>query len=178
VKFNEHHAPKRPKVLTAKVVRFNNNYEKWVAFVGLMDDKPYEVFTGKAENVDLPVKIETGDILKVKDNGTKRYDFEYEGGVVENISDVMDFNYWNYGKLISGMLRHGMPLQFVVDTIGDLTWEEEHINTWKNGVARALKKFIKDGKVEGIKCKDCNSENVVFEEGCYTCKECGSSACG
>lgn len=178
VTFNEHHAPKRPKTLSGKVIRFNNNYEKWIAFVGLLDNKPYEVFTGKVENVDLSSNIEVGEIIKVKEDGKKRYDFKYDGGVVKNISKISDMDYWNYGKLISGMLRHGMPLQFVVDTVQDLTWEEEHINTWKNGVARTLKKFIREGKVEGAKCKDCGSNNVVFEEGCMSCKDCGSSKCG
>ena len=177
VTFNENHAPKRPKNLACKVVRFNNNYEKWIAFVGLMDNKPYEVFTGKADSVDLPANIEIGEIRKNKD-GEKRYDFIYDGGIVKDISKVSSKNYWNYGKLISGMLRHGMPLQFVVDTIQNLTWDNDNINTWKNGIARSLKKFIKDGKVEGIKCQDCSSENVIFEEGCSRCTDCGSSKCG
>lgn len=178
VTFNEHHAPKRPKKLTAKIVRFNNNYEKWVAFVGLMDGKPYEVFTGRLEEVNVPGGLEDGEIVKVKSDNGKRYDFVYKEGAVENISNVFSHDLWNYGKLISGMLRHGMPLNFVVSTIQELNWQEEHINTWKNGVARALKKFIKDGKVEGAKCKDCGSTNLVFEEGCMSCKDCGSSKCG
>lgn len=178
VTFNENHAPKRPKSLPCKIVRFNNNYEKWIAFVGMMDNKPYEVFTGKADTVDLPINIEVGEVKKIIGDDKKRYDFIYDGGVVENISKVSSENYWNYGKLISSMLRHGMPLHFVVDTIQTLTWDNDNINTWKNGIARALKKFIKDGKVEGIKCQDCKSENVIFEEGCSKCLDCGSSKCG
>lgn len=178
VMFHENHAPKRPKKLKSKIVRFNNNYEKWIAFVGLLDNKPYEIFTGELKEIDIPMGIETGEIVKVYVDGKKRYDFVYEGGVVEGISNVFSSDYWNYGKLISGMLRHGMPLAFVVGTIQELNWEEEHINTWKNGLARALKKFIKDGKVEGVKCNDCQSTNVVFEEGCMSCKDCGSSKCG
>lgn len=178
VTFNENHAPKRPKSLSCKVVRFNNNKEKWIAFVGLLDNKPYEVFTGKLENVDLPNSVEIGEIKKVKDDmGNKRYDFIYDNGVVENISGVITSDYWNYGKLISGMLRHGMPLHFVVDTIQSLTWDDDHINTWKAGIARALKKFIKDGKAVGLVCKDCGSDNIIFEEGCNRCLMCGSSKC-
>ena len=178
VKFHENHAPKRPKKLLARVVKFNNNYEKWVAFVGLMDGKPYEIFTGKLENVSIPTNVEEGEIIKVNEDGVKRYDFIHKEGVVKSISNVFSADYWNYGKLISGMLRHGMPLNFVVATIQELNWGEEHINTWKNGIARALKKFIKDGVVEGAKCSDCNSTNIVFEEGCMSCKDCGSSKCG
>jgi ribonucleoside-diphosphate reductase alpha chain len=143
-----------------------------------MDNKPYEVFTGKAENVDLPLSIEVGEIKKIKDETGKRYDFVYDGGVCEKISGISSVDYWNYGKLISGMLRHGMPLPFVVDTIQNLTWDEDHINTWKAGITRAMKKFIKDGKVEGIKCADCGSESIIFEEGCSKCLNCGSSKCG
>ena len=179
VTFNENHAPKRPKSLPCKVVRFNNNKEKWIAFVGLMDNKPYEIFTGKAENVDLPISVEIGEIKKIAEqDSNKRYDFIYEDGVIEGISKESSADYWNYGKLISSMLRHGMPLPFVVDTIQSLTWDNDNINTWKAGMARALKKFIKDGKAQGFTCMDCGSENVVFQEGCLTCKNCGSSKCG
>lgn len=179
VTFNENHAPKRPKSLACKIVRFNNNYEKWVAFVGLMDNKPYEVFTGKLENVDLPNGVDFGEILKNRnEEGEKRYDFVFEGGLIEGISSVSSSEYWNYGKLFSGMLRHGMPLVYVVDTINSLNWGSDHINTWKAGIVRALKKFIKDGKAVGFKCNDCSSEQVIFEEGCLRCLDCGSSACG
>ena len=179
VTFNENHAPKRPKSLPCKVVRFNNNKEKWIAFVGLMDNKPYEIFTGKAENVDLPISVEIGEIKKITEqDSNKRYDFIYEDGVIEGISKVSSADYWNYGKLISSMLRHGMPLPFVVDTIQSLTWDNDNINTWKAGMARALKKFIKDGKAQGFTCRDCGSDNVVFQEGCLSCLNCGSSACG
>lgn len=179
VTFGENHAPKRPKKLSAKVIRFNNNYEKWVAFVGLIDNKPYEIFTGVLDdNIQLPSNIEKGSLIKVKSDGEKRYDFVFDGGVVKGVGKINKKDLYNYGKLISGILRHGMPLLSVIDTIQSLDWDQEHINTWKNGVARALKKFIKDGTVEGAKCKDCGSDKIIFQEGCQSCKDCGSSKCG
>lgn len=176
--FNEHHAPKRPKKLEAKLVRFNNNKEKWIAFVGMMDGKPYEIFTGLLDDIKIPTKIEQGEIVKVREEGVKRYDFTFGEEVIEGIDKIFNNDYWNYGKLVSGMLRHGMPLHFAVEMVNNLKFEEDHINTWKNGVARALKKFISDGEVKGAKCKDCGSSNVIFEEGCMSCKDCGSSKCG
>ena len=178
-KFNDHHSPKRPKTVDAKLVRFNNNKEKWIAFVGIIDGKPYEVFTGLLDDIKIPAKIEEGKIVKVRADGKKRYDFTYgDEETVEGIDKIFNTSYWNYGKLISGMLRHGMPLHFAVEMINTLNFEEDHINTWKNGVARALKKFIPDGKAEGMKCNDCGSTNVIFEEGCSKCRDCGSSKCG
>jgi ribonucleoside-diphosphate reductase alpha chain len=177
--FNDHHAPRRPKRLEAKLVRFNNNKERWIAFVGLMDNKPYEIFTGRLEDIKIPLKIESGQVVKVKDEeGNKRYDFEYEEGTLEGIDRIFNDDFWNYAKLVSSTLRHGMPLHFVVDMVSNLSLAEDHINTWKNGVARTLKKFIPDGKAEGMKCRDCGSDNVIFEEGCSRCRDCGSSKCG
>lgn len=179
-KFNETHAPKRPKSLEAKVIRFNNNKEKWVAFVGTLDGKPYEIFTGKLEGLGLPGNVEDGAIIKVKDEfGIKRYDFAYDGGTVEGISKLSSADYWNYGKLISGILRHGMPLPYLTDMVSELNFEEDHINTWRNGVVRALKKFIKDGTAIGTPCPnpECDGE-LVFEGGCQVCKTCGHDKCG
>jgi ribonucleotide reductase alpha subunit len=177
-KFHENHAPPRAKSLEAKLVRFNNNKEKWIAFVGLLDGKPYEIFTGSLEAVKIPAKVEEGQIVKVRDeNGVKRYDFVFEDGLVRGINNVFNDDYWNYAKMISSTLRHGMPLHFAVDMVKTLTFSEDHINTWKNGVARALKKFIPDGEALGLKCEDCGSTNVIFEEGCSRCRDCNSSKC-
>jgi len=177
--FHENHAPRRTKRLEAKLVRFNNNKERWIAFVGLMDGKPYEIFTGRLEDIKIPLKVEEGEIVKVRDEeGKKRYDFEYEEGTLEGIDGIFDNGFWNYAKLVSGMLRHGMPLHFAVDMVSNMSFPEDHINTWKNGVARTLKKFIPDGKAEGMKCNDCASTNVIFQEGCSSCLDCGSSKCG
>lgn len=177
--FHENHAPSRPKYLDAKLVRFNNNKEKWIAFVGMLDGKPYEIFTGSLEDIKIPTKIEEGQIVKTRDaDGIKRYDFVHEEGLVEGINKVFNEDYWNYAKMISSTLRHGMPLHFVVEMIKGLTFAEDHINTWKNGVSRALKKFIPDGEAKGLKCNDCGSTNVIFEEGCHKCRDCGSSKCG
>ena len=178
ITFHDNHAPTRPKSVDAKLIRFNNNKEKWIAFVGLLDNKPYEIFTGLLDEIKIPHKIEEGKIVKRKDvNGVKSYYFEYEGGE-EEIGKVFNKDFWNYGKLVSGILRHGMPLPYAVELISNLKFVEDHINTWKNGVARTLKKFIPDGKAEGMKCQDCGSTDVVFEEGCSKCLSCGSSKCG
>lgn len=176
--FHDNHAPARPKSIDAKLIRFNNNKEKWIAFVGLIDNKPYEIFTGLLDDIKIPHKIEEGKITKRRDEkGIKAYFFEYEGGD-EEIGKVFNKDFWNYGKLVSGILRHGMPLPYAVDLVNNLKFAEDHINTWRNGVARTLKKFIPDGKVEGMKCSDCGGTNVVFEEGCNKCLDCGSSKCG
>jgi len=180
--FNETHAPRRPKKVAAKVVKFNNDKERWVAFVGLIDNKPYEIFTGKLGDMNLPAKVEIGYIVKIKEeDGTKRYDFVYDGGEVPAISRISAADLWNYGKLISGMLRHGMPLPYAVTIINNLTFAADHINTWKNGIVRALKTFIKDGKVVGIKCNnpECTGDktNVIFENGCSRCLDCGDTKC-
>lgn len=179
-KFGEHHAPKRPKILDAKLIRFNNNKEKWIAFVGLLDEKPYEIFTGKVDDIQIPTRIESGSIVKSKSGTESSYSFEFEGGRIETINKVFNNEFWNYGRLISGVLRHGMPLHSTIDMINSLKFNEDHINVWKAGVQRALKKFIPDGKVEGMKCQEpeCGGSNVIFEEGCSKCLDCGSSKCG
>ncbi|MFW5757619.1 MAG: adenosylcobalamin-dependent ribonucleoside-diphosphate reductase [Bacteroidota bacterium] len=183
--FKETDAPKRPKVLDAEVVRFNNNAEKWVAVVGILNDRPYEIFTGKAEGFYLPPYVEKGKVIKNKmSSGEKRYDFQFEDldgykVTIEGLSRSFDKEYWNYAKLISGILRHGMPLPSVVDVIEDMNLSGDTLHTWKNGVARALKKFIPDGtKAQGRICKSCNQESVIYQEGCLICAHCGESKCG
>ena len=178
--------PKRPKVLDADVIRFNINEEKWIAFVGLKDDKPYEIFTGVADEevYPIPKSIIKGKITKVKEEGNKtRYDFQYTDKLgykktIEGLSHMFLPEFWNYAKLISGVLRHGMPIANVVDLIQSLRLDSESINNWKSGVERALSRYIPNGtKVKG-KCTECKSENLVYEEGCLTCKDCGYSKCG
>jgi ribonucleoside-diphosphate reductase alpha chain len=184
--FKETKAPPRPKVLEAEVIRFQNDYEKWVAVLGIFQGRPYEIFTGKADGFFVPSWVEKGWILKDKtDKGRTRYDFQFEDKdgykiTMEGLSRSFDKEYWNYAKLISGILRHGMPLPFVVNIVNTLDLKSESINTWKNGVARALKKYIPDGtKAKGNICPKCgNSENLVYQEGCLVCKNCGYSKCG
>ena len=185
VKFTEHDAPKRPTSLPCKLVRFQNNYEKWVAFIGLLDGRPYEIFTGPLESFPVPNSVEEGYIVKSNNQKLgKTYDFHYicdelNGEcVVKGLSQAFNKEYWNYAKLISSMLRHGMPIFYVAQTIEDMTLDKDHINVWKYGVVRALKKFIANGTSYKQKCLECDSENVVFEEGCSVCKNCGSSKCG
>ena len=179
--------PKRPKKIVAKVVRFQNDYEKWVAVVGLINNRPYEIFTGKLEDAFLlPTWLEEGWIIKNKDNeGASRYDFQFldkEGYKVtfEGLSRTFDKEYWNYAKLISGVLRHGMPIQYAVDLINNLNMYDNNINTWKNGIARALKQFVEDGtRAADKKCPDCGDpDGLIYEEGCLKCKSCGHSKCG
>ncbi|PIF00703.1 MAG: ribonucleoside-diphosphate reductase, adenosylcobalamin-dependent [Maribacter sp.] len=179
---------KRPQVLDADVVRFQNNKEKWIAFIGLIDDKPYEIFTGLADDEDgilIPRWVEKGLIIKNrKEDGSSRYDFQYQNKrgyktTIEGLSHKFNPEFWNYAKLISSTLRHGMPIEKIVDLINSLQLEGESINTWKNGVARALKRFVEDGTiVKGQKCDNCKSTNLVYQEGCLTCTDCGSSKCG
>jgi ribonucleoside-diphosphate reductase alpha chain len=184
--FAESRAPKRPKRLDAEVVRFMNNDQKWIAVVGLLDGRPYEIFTGRAEDVfDLPNYLTQGWVVKVKQKNEKsRYDFQFvdKDGyriTIEGLSRSFDKEYWNYAKLISGVLRHGMPLPNVVDLVGGLNLYSDHINTWKNGVVRTLKRFIPDGTVAADHaCSKCGDpQGLVFEEGCITCKSCGHSKC-
>jgi len=186
--FRETCAPQRPKKLEAEVVRFQNDYEKWVAVVGLLKGKPYEIFTGKAEDFFLPPFVNKGWVIKNKDDnepfGT-RYDFQFEDKqgykvTLEGLSRTFSEEFWNYAKLISGILRHGMPLIYVVDLIGNLRLDTENINTWKNGVVRALKKFIPDGTLAvDTKCPQCGDPGgLVYKEGCLTCNSCGYSKCG
>ena len=182
--FQDNHAPKRPKRLKAEIIRFQNNLEKWIAVVGLLDGRPYEIFTGKNINgvSELPQSINNCEIIKTKDdNGNKRYDIEYTYNdskkTLIGISEKFNPEYWNYAKMISSVLRHGMPLIYVVDLINSLNLDDSHLNTWKNGVARVLKKYIENGEIKG-KCESCGSETLEFVEGCLTCKNCGSSRCG
>jgi len=178
---------KRPKRLEAEVIRFNNNSEKWIAVIGLVDGKPYEIFTGRAEDTfALPSFVSSGWVIKNvdEDTGEKRYDFRYEdkegyGVTMEGLSRSFSKEFWNYAKLISGTLRHSMPIENVVKLIQGLNTDQEHINTWKNGVARALKKFIADGtKLKGS-CPSCgDKDGLIYKEGCLTCKSCGHSKCG
>ena len=179
--------PKRPKRIEAKVVRFQNDYEKWVAVVGLINKKPYEVFTGKIEDAFLlPTWLEEGWVIKNKDEqGNTRYDFQFADKqgykiTMEGLSRTFDKEYWNYAKLISGVLRHGMPIPYVVDLIQNLNMYDENINTWKNGIARTLKQFVEDGtQAIDKKCPDCGDpEGLIYEEGCLKCKSCGHSKCG
>jgi len=183
-----HFPTKRPQVLEADIVRFQNNKEKWIAFIGIIDDKPYEIFTGLADDEDgilLPRWVEDGLIIKNRDeDGTSRYDFQYKNKrgyktTIEGLSHKFNPEFWNYAKLISSTLRHGMPIEKVVDLINSLQLEGESISTWKNGVARALKRFVEDGTMaKGQKCDNCKSTNLIYQEGCLTCKDCGSSKCG
>ncbi|MDX1543098.1 MAG: adenosylcobalamin-dependent ribonucleoside-diphosphate reductase [Christiangramia sp.] len=179
---------KRPQTLTADVVRFQNNKDKWIAFIGLVDGRPYEIFTGFAddeEGILIPRWVNEGLIIKNRDeDGTSRYDFQYENKrgyktTIEGLSHKFNPEYWNYAKLISSTLRHGMSIDKVVDLINSLQLDSESINTWKNGVVRALKRYIADGTVaKKEKCNNCNSSNLIYQEGCLTCKDCGSSKCG
>ena len=178
----------RPKVLEADVVRFQNNKEKWVAFVGLLDGRPYEIFTGlqdDEEGILLPKSVTSGRIIKNYDeDGNKRYDFQFENKrgykmTVEGLSERFNKEYWNYAKLISGVLRWQMPIDQVVKLVSSLQLDSENINTWKNGVERALKKYVQDGtEAKGVKCPNCGHETLVYQEGCLICKTCGSSRCG
>ncbi|GAL72201.1 adenosylcobalamin-dependent ribonucleoside-diphosphate reductase [Jejuia pallidilutea] len=179
---------KRPQTLEADVVRFQNNKEKWIAFIGLVDDKPYEIFTGLADDEDgilLPRWVNRGLIIKNRnEDGSSRYDFQYKNTrgyktTIEGLSHKFNPEFWNYAKLISSTLRHGMPIDKIVDLINSLQLDSASINSWKNGVGRALKRFIEDGtKVKGQTCTNCESENLIYQEGCLTCKDCGSSKCG
>ncbi|MEZ4781711.1 MAG: adenosylcobalamin-dependent ribonucleoside-diphosphate reductase [Flavobacteriaceae bacterium] len=179
---------KRPEVLEADVVRFQNNKEKWIAFIGLIDGKPYEVFTGLADDEDgilIPRWANSGLIIKNRnEDGTSRYDFQYQNKrgyktTIEGLSHKFNPEYWNYAKLISSTLRHGMPIDKIVDLINSLQLDSESINTWKNGVVRALKRYVEDGtQAKGQTCTNCNSTSLIYQEGCLTCKDCGSSKCG
>jgi ribonucleoside-diphosphate reductase alpha chain len=187
LEMGEHTAPKRPKKLEADLLRFQNDYEKWLAVVGVLDGKPYEVFSGKMEEAfNLPAYVNKGWVIKNKtDDGESRYDFQYidKDGyriTIEGLSRSFDKEYWNYAKLISGVLRHGMPITDVVDLVSGLNLYDDNINTWKNGIARALKRYIPDGAVATDKtCPSCeDKEGLIFEEGCLKCKNCGHTKCG
>ncbi len=177
----------RPIVLAADVVRFQNKKDKWIAFIGLVDEQPYEIFTGLSDDDDgilIPRWVNRGAIIKNREaDGSSRYDFQFENQrgyktTIEGLSYKFNPEYWNYAKLISSTLRHGMPIEKVVELIGSLQLDES-INTWKNGVARALKRYVPDGtEVHKQKCSNCNSTNLHYQEGCLTCSNCGSSKCG
>lgn len=177
---------KRPLELTADIVRFKNGDESWIAFVGIYNDRPYEIFTGKLEEdaMFIPKKVTKGVIIKVKDaEGNKRYDFQYTDkygytNTVGGISRLFDEEFWNYAKLISGVLRNGMPILDVVTLIESLHLNTESINTWKNGVARALKQYIPDGTKSKEKCPNCGQETLVYQNNCPVCMSCGHSKCG
>jgi len=178
---------KRPDRIEAEIVRFHNDSEKWLAVIGLVDGRPYEIFTGQMKDAfNLPQWVEKGWVTKNRnDDGSSRYDFQYidsEGYkiTIEGLSRSFDKEFWNYAKLISGVLRHGMPIPYVVDLVQNLNLYDDHINTWKNGVARALKRFVPEG-TEALdkKCANCNDpDGLIFEEGCLKCKSCGDSKCG
>lgn len=184
--FRETRAPHRPDRLEAEVVRFQNDYEKWVAVVGILNGRPYEIFTGVSEDFWVPTWVQKGWIVKTRPDGvSSRYDFQFEDRqgykiTIEGLSRSFNKEYWNYAKLISGILRHGMPLPFVVNLISKLHFDVDSINTWKNGVERTLKKFIPDGtKAAERTCPKCNDqEGLVYQEGCLVCKSCGYSKCG
>ena len=178
----------RPAELECDVVRFQNNKEKWVAFVGLLNGYPYEIFTGLQdddEGIVLPKTVTKGKIIKrVYEDGTKRYDFQFENKrgyktTVEGLSEKFNPEYWNYAKLISGVLRYRMPIDHVIRLVSSLQLKDQSINTWKNGVERALKKYIADGtQAKGQKCPVCGNESLVYQEGCLICTNCGASRCG
>jgi len=177
---------RRPKSIPADVIRFKNGSEMWIAFVGMVDGRPYEIFTGKIEDdaMYIPPKITKGNIIKVREeDGTKRYDFQYTDrygytNTIGGISRLFDESFWNYAKLISGVLRYNMPIEKVVSLIDGLHLDDENINTWKNGVKRALKQYIEDGTRSKGKCPQCGQENMAYQNGCLTCLSCGYSKCG
>ena len=182
------HVIKRPIELEADVVRFQNNKEKWIAFVGLMDGRPYEIFTGLADDEDgifCPKSVSHGKIIKaIAPDGTKRYDFQFVNKrgyktTIEGLSDKFNPEYWNYAKLISGVLRYGMPIDQVLKLVGGLELDSQSINTWKMGVERALKKYLPNGtQASGQRCPNCGQETLIYQEGCLICTNCGTSKCG
>ena len=182
------HVAKRPIELEADVVRFQNNKEKWIAFVGLINGRPYEIFTGLADDDDgifCPKSVTKGKIIKVVEpDGKKRYDFQFINKrgyktTIEGLSDKFNPEYWNYAKLISGVLRYGMPIDQVIKLVNGLELDSSSINTWKMGVERALKKYIPSGTAaNGQRCPNCGQETLIYQEGCLICTSCGTSKCG
>lgn len=183
--FRETEAPKRPQVLDAQVYNFRNNDEPWVAVVGMLEGRPYEIFTGRAEDsFAILSHVNHGKVVKVRDeNGKNRYDFQYLDNygykvTIEGLSRTFNKEFWNYAKLISGILRHGMPIPYLVSLVENLHLDNDSLNTWRNGVARALRKFIPDGTIPTDKvCPDCHTESLVYEEGCLHCQNCGHTEC-
>jgi ribonucleoside-diphosphate reductase alpha chain len=177
----------RPRELEADVVKFQNNRDKWIAFVGLLNGRPYEIFTGIAddeEGIMLPKNVQKGTIIKNYDeDGKKHYDFQFRNRrgfkmTLEGLDGKFDPEFWNYAKLISGVLRYGMPISQVIKLIQGLELDDENINTWKNGVERALKKYLPSGaEAKGQKCPSCGFETLVYQEGCLYCTNCGASKC-
>lgn len=186
LQFHETSAPKRPRVLDAEVLHFQNDRQKWVAVIGLLDGRPYEIFTGEADGFFVPDWVKNGQIIKNKlDDNNSRYDFQYTNKygykvTMEGLSVQFNTEFWNYAKLISGILRHGMPIPFVVHLVDNLQLETESINTWKNGVVRALKRYIPDGtKIAKETCPNCGEKDTLeYREGCVMCTSCGDSKCG
>ena len=188
--FKDNHVHKRPKRLIAEIHRFQNNLEKWIAVVGLKDNRPYEIFTGRLENglTNLPNSLTKCEVVKTiieKEDGTKgkRYDIEYvdnDGNkqIHTGLNHTFNPEYWNYAKMISGVLRHGMPMMSVYELVRSLNLKDEHLNTWKAGIERVIKRYIKDGEKAAGTCPQCGSENLEFKEGCVTCMSCGFSKCG
>lgn len=184
--FNETHAPKRPKKLEADVIHFRNENEEWIAVVGLYNNKPYEIFTGKNDYLLMPKDVIKGYVIREKNASMQhaRYDFLYydKNGkeiIIDGLSNAFNPEFWNYAKLISGILRHGMPLFKVIELIDNLKFDNDNINTWKKGVIRSLKRYIPDGTKTGDKCPQCGAENSLqYKEGCVTCASCGYSKCG
>lgn len=182
--FKETKAPQRPNTLEASIVRFQNDKEKWIAVIGLLNERPYEIFTGLADDFYLPPFVEKGWVVRSKDEeGKSRYDFHYQDKqgykrTMEGLSRSFNSEYWNYAKLISGVLRHGMPLPYVIDLVSHLQLDQDTINAWTKGVERALKKFIPNGtKPVGKVCPECKQNSLVYKEGCLLCDNCGYSAC-
>jgi ribonucleoside-diphosphate reductase alpha chain len=177
----------RPKVLDGEVIRFKNQNEQWIALVGLHNGLPYEIFTGMVDEDTRPIPktVSMGHIVKVKEGEFSRYDFQYIDkfgytNTIGGISHMFNKEYWNYAKLISGVLRNGMPIEDVVHLVSGLNLDSETINTWKNGVERALRRYIPDGTngKSDQKCLKCGSNELVYQEGCLTCRSCGNSKCG
>jgi len=179
-------SPERPKVLDCDVIRFNNNDEKWIAFVGLKHGRPYEIFTGMQDDEMFPIpkSIVKGKVIKNKDEaGNTRYDFQYTDkygykNTLGGLSHMFKPDFWNYAKLISGVLRYGMPINDVVELVASLRLDSESINNWKNGVERSLKRYIADGTKAKGKCINCGSKSLIYQEGCLICQDCGTSKCG
>ncbi len=174
--------------MDADVVRFQNNKEKWIAFVGLKDGRPYEIFTGIAdddEGIMVPKSVSSGKIIRTyEDDGTKHYDFQFRNKrgfkmTIEGLDGKFNPEYWNYAKFISGVLRYGMPIEQVVNLVQGMSLNDESINTWKNGVERALRKYLPVGaEAQGQECPNCHQKTLIYQEGCLLCTNCGTSKCG